>query len=118
MAILGTMAILIVQTITSVAVVFYFHVQKNHPQTSHPMRTLVAPILGAIGMGAVVVLLLKNLSFAAGAAAQSPVFKATPYIVVFVFVFGIGYALWLRKAHPQTYAEIGRTVLEEAHERV
>jgi hypothetical protein len=27
------------------------------------------------------------------------------------------YALWLRSAKPATYAEIGRTVMDDAHER-
>ena len=40
-----------------------------------------------------------------------------PGYVVVTLVLGIGYALWLRSAHPDTYNEIGRTTLEEAHER-
>jgi amino acid transporter len=117
MAILGTMAILIVQAITSIAVVWYFHVRKQHPETAHWWRTLLAPILGAAGMLYVVYLLWDNLDFAAGAAAGSPVFKATPWIVLATFVIGVVYSLWLRSANPATYAEIGRTVMEEAHER-
>ena len=117
LAILGTAAILIVQTITSVAVVWYFHVGKHHPESAHWWRTLTAPILGALGMGYVVFLLASNLSFAAGAAADSIVYKATPYIVIATFLVGVAYALWVRSAKPEVYAEIGRTVLVEAHER-
>jgi amino acid transporter len=117
MAILGTMAILIVQAITSVAVVVYFHVGKNHPETAHWWRTLLAPILGAVGMSYVVYLLASNLEFAAGAAAGSPIFKATPWIVVATLVIGVVYSLWLRSARPEIYAEVGRTTLTEAHER-
>jgi amino acid transporter len=118
LAILGTMAILIVQAITSIAVVVYFHVGKNHPETANWWNTLTAPILGALGMAYVVLLLGQNLDFAAGAAADSPVFKATPWIVLGVYLIGLAYALWLKSARPQVYDEIGRTTLEEAHERV
>ena len=117
MAILGTMAILIVQAVTSIAVVWYFHVRKQHPETANWWRTLVSPILGAAGMLYVVYLLWDNLDFAAGAAAGSPVFKATPWIVLATFAIGVFYSLWLRSARPATYAEIGRTQMEEAHER-
>jgi hypothetical protein len=117
MAILGTGAILIVQAITSIAVVWYFHVRKEHPETANWWRTLLSPVLGAAGMFYVVWLLYDNLEFAAGAAAGSPIFKATPWIIVATFVVGVAYALWLRSARPAVYAEIGRTTMEEAHER-
>jgi hypothetical protein len=29
----------------------------------------------------------------------------------------LAYAAWMRFAKPQTYAEIGRTVMEDSHER-
>jgi len=107
-----------VQAITSIAVVVYFHVGKHHPETANWWNTLTAPILGGLGMAYVVFLLGKNLDFAAGAAADSPVFKATPWVVLAVYVIGLAYALWLKSARPQIYDEIGRTTLEEAHERV
>jgi hypothetical protein len=36
---------------------------------------------------------------------------------VAVFLVGLVYAVWLRQTKPAVYAEIGRTVMEEAHER-
>ena len=65
----------------------------------------------------VVWLLWDNRAFAAGYAANSVVFKVGPYLILAVFVIGIGYALWLRSAKPEEYTEIGRTVMEDAHER-
>ena len=38
-------------------------------------------------------------------------------MILAVFVIGLAYALWLRSAKPAVYAEIGRTVMEDAHER-
>jgi hypothetical protein len=45
------------------------------------------------------------------------VFKAGPYIILAVFVLGLAYAVWMRYAKPAAYAEIGRTVIEDSHER-
>ncbi len=117
MAILGTMAILIVQSISSLAVISYFHIQKQHPETASWWRTFLAPLLGAAGMTYVVYLLFDNLKFAAGAASGSPVFKATPWIVLATFVLGLVVALVMRSLNPERYALIGRTVMAESHER-
>jgi amino acid transporter len=117
LAILGTMAILIVQSISSFAVIAYFHVRKMHAETASWWRTLLLPLVGAAGMIYVVYLLFDNLDFAAGAASGSPVFKATPWIVLGTFVLGIAVALGIRQANPERYAMIGRVVMEESHER-
>jgi amino acid transporter len=117
MAILGTMIILICQTLCSLSVISYFHIQKNHQETANWWRTLLAPLAGAVAMGYVVYLLIHNLSFAAGAASSSPVFKAIPYIVLATAVIGLAFALVLRKAQPARYKIMGRTVLDESRER-
>ncbi len=50
LAILGTMAILIVQSLCAFSVISYFHIRKNHPVSKHWFKTLVAPGLGGLGM--------------------------------------------------------------------
>jgi amino acid transporter len=115
LAILGTMAILIVQTLCSFAVIGYF--RRNHPEDRHWFRTLTAPLLGGIGMIAVVGLLVANLDTAAGTAADSLFFKAIPWIVGLVFFGGLGLGLYLRARKPERYEIIGRIVLEDAAER-
>ncbi len=115
LALLGTMAILIVQSITSLAVIWYFHVKKTHP--GNVLTTGIIPALGGLGMVYVVYLLFSNLSFAGGGASGSPMFKSIPYIVVATFVVGLGIVLGLRRRSPAVYEAIGRTVLEESHER-
>jgi len=117
MAILGTMIILICQSLVSFSVISYFHIKNMHPETKNILRTFLAPLVGAIGMIYVVYLLFKNLKFAAGLAAGSPVFTAIPWIVVGLAVLGVAYAFYLKLAKPDDYQLIGRTVLEEAHER-
>ena len=116
LAVLGTMAILIVQAITSFAVIWYFHVKKAQP--GNIVTTGIIPALGGLGMLFVVWLLIDNLEFAGGLAAGSPVFKAIPWIVVGTFLLGLLGVLFLRAKHPEVYRSIGRTVMEETHERV
>lgn len=115
LALLGTMALLIVMSITSLAVIWYFQVKKVHP--GNVVSTGIIPALGGFGMLYVVYLLFTNLSFAGGGAAGSPMFKAIPYIVLSTFVVGLVLVLRLRKRSPEVYRAIGRTVLEETHER-
>ncbi|MGZ5400256.1 MAG: APC family permease [Nocardioides sp.] len=115
LAVLGTMAILIVQAITSLAVIWYFHVKKAQP--GNILTTGIIPAMGGLGMLFVVWLLIDNLEFAGGLAAESPFFKAIPWLVIGTFVVGLLGVLFLRARHPETYSSIGRTVMEETHER-
>lgn len=115
LAILGTMAILIVQTLCSFAVIGYF--RKNHPEDRHWFTTFTAPLLGGIGMIAVVVLLVLNMETAAGLAADSLFFHLIPWIVGLVFFGGLGLGLYLKAKQPERYEIIGRIVLEDAAER-
>ena len=115
LALIGTAAILLVQAICSAAVISYFWVKKTH--RGNVITTLICPLIGGIGMLYVVWALWQSLAVAAGAASNSYVLKAGPYMLLVVFVVGLVYTVWLRSAKPETYAEIGRTVLDEAHER-
>jgi hypothetical protein len=115
LALIGTAAILLVQAICSAAVISYFWVKKTH--RGNVITTLICPVVGGVGMLYVVWALWQSLAVAAGAASNSYVLKAGPYMLLVVFVVGLAYTVWLRSAKPETYAEIGRTVLDEAHER-
>ena len=117
MALLGTTAIMIVQALAAFAVIAYFHVGKNHPETANWFRTFLAPLLGGLGMLYVIYLLAKNASFAAGTASSDWVFEIIPYVVGVVGIGGIALAVVRKYTSPQRYSELGRTVLEEAHER-
>jgi len=115
LAILGTMAILIVQAITSLAVIWYFHVKKVQP--GNLLTTGIIPAIGGLGMAYVVWLLLDNLEFAGGGAVGSPFFKLIPWLVIGTFVAGLLGVLYLRARNRAVYDAIGRTVFEETHER-
>ncbi|MEU0502998.1 APC family permease [Nocardia sp. NPDC005998] len=115
LAILGTMAILVVQAACSFAVLKYF--RSNHPETRHWFRTFLAPLVGGLAMIGVVLLLVFNMGTAAGSESGSLVLKATPWLVGLIALGGFGFAEYLKRREPARYALIGRTVLEETHER-
>jgi len=117
LAVLGTLAILVVQALTSFAVIGYFHVQKKHPETAHPFRTFLAPLIGGIAQVCVIYLLLSNRDAVGGAAAGSFLFKAIPFIVFGVFAAGLAFALYLRSRKPADYERIGRVLMEDTKER-
>jgi uncharacterized membrane protein len=113
MAILGTFAILVMQTLCSFAVIGYF--RSNHPEARHWLRTFLAPLL--VGMATVVVLLLLNSATAAGDASETLLSKLTPWIIIGVFVAGLCLALYLRARSPERYRTIGRIVYVDTTER-
>ncbi|MFC4500857.1 MULTISPECIES: APC family permease [Streptomyces] len=115
LAILGTMAILVVQAVCSFAVLVYF--RSHHPESRHWFRTFAAPLVGGVAMLAVVTLLVSNMGVAAGAESGSLVLRATPWIVALIAIGGIGYAQFLKRRDPDRYQLLGRTVLEETKER-
>lgn len=117
LAIMGTMALLIVMALASFSVIWYFHVQKRHPETRNWWRTFAAPLVGAIGMLYVVYLLFTNLSFAAGAAATSPVYQVTPYVVIGTGIAGAILAISIKKFSPDKYQRLGRIVMADSVER-
>ncbi|MEV5901651.1 APC family permease [Streptomyces sp. NPDC052127] len=115
LAILGTMAILVVQAVCSFAVLVYF--RSHHPESRHWFRTFTAPLVGGVAMLAVVTLLVSNMGVAAGPESGSLVLRATPWLVALIAVAGVGYAQYLKRRDPSRYLLLGRTVLEETKER-
>jgi amino acid transporter len=117
LAILGTMAILIVQSLCAFSVISYFHIRGHNEESKHWFKTLVAPLLGGIGMLYVVFLLWQHKEAAAGAASGTLLFKLTPWIVVGLFVFGGAMAIYFKYRDPAKYELIGRVVYDDTEER-
>jgi len=116
-SLVGTAFILVVQVICSFAVIGYFWGKKKHK--GNVLTTLVAPLVGAAGMIYALSLLFGAVGsgFAAGYQSNSLMVKYLPYEIVGTLIFGLLYALWVKSKHPEIYEEIGRTTMEEAHER-
>ena len=114
LAIFATVCLLCAQTLTALACIWYFHVKKMHPETANFFRTILAPIIGGLGMLYVVYLVLVNIDFATGGQGDSPVVKALPWVVLLAFVLPIIVSLWWRKSKPNLYERIGSTVFTHA----
>ena len=114
LAIFATVCLLCAQTLTAVACIWYFHVKKMHPETANFFRTILAPVIGGLGMLYVVYLVLSNIDFATGGQGESPVIKALPWVVLLTLVVPIVLALWWKSAKPHLYERIGSTVFTHA----
>jgi len=99
-----TLAVIVVQLLVSVAVVGYFN-RVGRETTGDFLKTLAAPVVGAVAQLVVVVLLLRNLTFLAGADAL--VVKLIPLYVAVIAIGGFVYALWLRSRDAERFEAIG-----------
>lgn len=97
---LGTLGIVLLQAAAAVSVIGFF----RHRTSRHWWRTGLAPLLGAIALAASAVLLVDNFPILTGT--TNPVVNAIPWLLVAAVVVGVGFALWLRSAHPERYAGI------------
>lgn len=97
-------ALIMLLILTSFAIPVYFRRRSGHGIS--PLKTVVAPVLAGTGFIVALVLATQNSAFLVGGSQPA----ATALILVFfgALVVGIGYALFLRKAHPAIYARIGR----------
>lgn len=107
----GVLGILAVQALVSFAIVRYFRVVA--PGEGHPSKTLVAPLLGGVLMIFSAYLLLANRE-ALAAASGVPFVRAVPWIVLAIFLIGVGAALWFRARDRARYVAVGRFVHEDA----
>jgi amino acid transporter len=101
---LGVLGILAVQAIASIAIVRYFLTSAR--DGFHWWRTLVAPVIGGVAQIGACYLLIANRGALAGAA-DALFVKAIPWMVLAVFVGGMGVALWMRSTARERFAGIG-----------
>lgn len=109
LAILGTMLLLILQAIVSIAIIVYF--RTHHSADAGVFSTLLAPLFAFFAQMYLVYLLVTNLAtFGGGGAFGSNI----PYIALGILVVGFIWGVLLRFVSPSTYARIGRLVNNEA----
>jgi len=97
---LGTIGIVALQAAACFAVIGFFY----HHEQRHWWRTLVAPLLGGIGLVAATVLIAANYSALTGS--TSPLINSLPWLLVLAGIAGAGYALWLRTSRLEIYSAI------------
>lgn len=97
---LGTLGIVLLQAAAAVSVLGFFRNRAD----KHWWRTGVGPALGAIALAASAVLLIDNFPILTGT--TNPVVNAIPWLLAAAVVIGVGFAIWLRSAHPDRYAGI------------
>ncbi len=104
-AVLGTMLLLILQAIVSLAIISYFN--RVHPEDRHWFSTLVAPLIAFVSQVILVYLLIDNLSTFAGTGGFA---LWIPYIGAGVIAFGLIWGLIMKGVHPEGHARVGRMV--------
>jgi amino acid transporter len=109
LAILGTMLLLILQAIVSLAVIVYF--RTHHSSEAGSFSTLIAPIIAFVAQVYLVYLLVGNLETFGGTGAFG---HSIPTIAAAIIVIGFIWGFALRFLAPDTYAKIGRMVFTES----
>jgi amino acid transporter len=105
LAVLGTMIILILQAVVSLAIMRYFLVQ--HRQEAHLLTTVIAPLVAFIAQAYLVYLLMTQLTTLGGA---STFVSLIPYIGGGVLLIGLVWGIVLRSRAPHVFQRIGRLV--------
>ena len=100
MAGLGTLGIIMLQAAAAAAVVAFFRRRGE----MHWWKTMLAPALGFAGLTAATAALLMNYTTLTGTA--NGAINALPWLLAASVAGGTGYALWLRRRNPTTYAGI------------
>jgi amino acid transporter len=100
----GTLAILVLQAMASIAVVVFFR-RRRDPNW---WTTFVAPALGGLGLIGVIVLAVLNFPTMAGSDAGW--IGLLPWLLPVLILAGLGTAAYLRKRRPETYAALGPQV--------
>jgi amino acid permease len=108
---LGVLGILAIQALVSFAIIRFFMTKAR--DGFHWWKTLLAPVLGGLGQIGACYLLIKNRSLLSGAG-DALFIKLIPWVVLAIFLAGIGLALYYRSASHERYRAIGHFVHEEA----
>ncbi|WP_394830229.1 APC family permease [Pendulispora rubella] len=94
---LGTLGIIALQAAAAFSVVAFFRRRRD----VRWFVTMVAPTVGGVGLTAAMVLIVNNYSVLTGS--TSRMVNDLPWLLVFAGLAGLGYAVWLRRAHPEVY---------------
>ncbi|WP_033262088.1 APC family permease [Amycolatopsis vancoresmycina] len=93
----GTLGILALQLLAAVAILVHFRRTRDR----RFVRTLLAPGLGAAGLGLIVTLAILNFPTLAGSG--NGVVPQLPWLLLVVALAGLVVAAWLRKRRPEVF---------------
>ncbi|KFZ78216.1 amino acid permease [Amycolatopsis sp. MJM2582] len=93
----GTLGILTLQLFAAVAILVYFRRTRDR----RVVKTLIAPGLGAVGLGLIVTLAIVNFPTLAGS--SNGVVPLLPWLLLVVALAGLALAGWLRRFRPSVY---------------
>ncbi|MET9000665.1 APC family permease [Amycolatopsis sp. NPDC004169] len=93
----GTLGILALQLLAALAILVHFRRTRDPRLT----RTLLAPGLGAVGLGLIVTLAIINFPTLAGS--SNGLVPQLPWLLLIVALAGLLAAAWLRKRRPAVY---------------
>lgn len=96
----GTVGIIALQCLTSLAVVSYFH--RVGTKVGYATRT--APLLAFLGLFAAVALAAGKFDLLSGASSRWV--NSLPELLAVVFAVGVGHALWIRKKRPIQFRQM------------
>jgi amino acid transporter len=108
LAVLGTMLLLILQAVVSIAIIIYFRV--NHPGEVNIFAGLIAPIISFVAQVWLVYLLIVNLETFGGTGGFG---GRIPLIAFIILGVGLVWGLALRVISPSAHARIGRMVMND-----
>lgn len=100
----GTLGILALQLLAAVAILVHFRRTRDR----RVVRTLIAPGLGAVGLGLIVTLAILNFATLAGS--SNGVVPQLPWLLLVVVVAGLVVAEWLRRRRPTVYQALENDV--------
>lgn len=106
---IGTIGVIVSQTIASVAVFSFFRRSRADRRVWH---TTVAPLLAAIALAAIVVAALRNLDVLLGVSGGLGFLLVSSLCVP--LLSGVAYGWYLRSKQPDRYAGLTRVLTEDA----
>lgn len=106
-AILGTMLLLILQAVVSIAILLYF--RRHHSEEAGTFSTVIAPIIAFVAQVILVYLLVANLETFGGTGGFG---GNIPWIGAAIIVIGLIWGFVLRSAAPAAYKDIGHLYMD------
>jgi amino acid transporter len=108
---IAAVGVVLLMTLTSAAVVGYFHSRSSGPETI--WQRLIAPLLGTLLLGALLVVLIVNFNSLLAPDTPGYLRWLLPAIVLIAALIGLIWGVVLRFIRPGVYDGIGRAAVEE-----